>query len=427
MKGKFIFESFQEYVENVIEKVEAGTMNESEAVANLTAASSQIVGDLGLRGQSEDRVENFFDELSKYTGDLPPMANRINEDIKETFDRLTQKDKGVEISKNPAISSFRRTSVRGRYKYLFSNGVVAEGNPRVRNKDLARPSSRNNEENKIDLYLLLASVNAYNIQAFSRNVRDAANSNSFLITTDRAARQYGGETPKLSYLWLEDADSRALRFIEREAERQGRPEVGTISFIVPLYSVKAFAPKAGNNIDETAVTTVIQPGGTSVEVVDKPHNSSGTDFFAENDVVISEEGLLALKALISQYNEIKTIKVNGSASSKPTSRAGGNEQLAKDRRSAGIEALEKLKADGAEQLKSANIEEGTATVQDGNPSESDASFQQVSFTISGMAKASQINDEEPETITKIENIKADAVSFWQYTMSVGVEGEVENV
>lgn len=425
MKGKFIFESFQEYVENVLEKVEAGTMNESEAVANLTAASSQIVGDLGLRGQSEDRVENFFDELSKYTGDLPPMANRINEDIKETFDRLTQKDKGVEISKNPAISSFRRTSVRGRYRYVFSNGVVAEGNPRVSNKDLDG-TQRINRENPIPLFHLLASVNAYNIQAFSRNVRDAANSNSFLIT-DRAARQYGGETPKLSYLWLEDADSRALRFSEREAERQERPEVGTISFIVPLYSVKSFAPKAGNNIDETAVTTVIQPGGTSVEVVDKPHNSSGTDFFAENDVVISEDGLLALKALISQYNEIKTIKVNGSASSKPTSRAGGNEQLAKDRRSAGIEALEKLKADGAEQLKSANIEEGTATVQDGNPSESDASFQQVSFTISGMAKASQINDTEPETITKIENIKADAVSFWQYTMSVGVEGGVENV
>jgi len=425
MKGKFIFESFQEYVENVLEKVEAGTMNEAEAIANLTAASSQIVGDLGLRGQSKGRAENFFDELSKYTGDLPAMAKRINEDIKKTFDRLTQKDKGVEISKNAVISRFSRTSVTGRYRYLFSNGVVAEGNPKMKNGDLDG-SLRNNKENPIPLFHLLASVNAYNIMAFSRNVSNAANSNSFLIT-DRAARQYGGETPKLSYLWLEDADSRALRFSEKEAERQGKPEVGTISFSVPLYSVKQFAPKSGNNVDETSVTTVIKPGGTSVEVVDKPHNSSGTDFFAENDVVVSGEGLLALKALISQYNEIKTIKVNGSASSKPTSRAGGNEQLAKDRRSAGIKALEELKTAGAEQLKSAKIVEGTAIVQDGDPSESDASFQQVSFTISGMAKSSQINDKEPETITKIENIKADAVSFWQYTMSVGVEGGVENV
>jgi len=425
MKGKFIFESFQEYVENVLEKVEAGTMNEAEAVANLTAASSQIVGDLGLKGQGKGRAEGFFDDLSKYTGDLPAMAKRINEDIKKTFDRLTQKNKGVEISKNAVISGFSRTSVAGRYKYLFSNGVVAEGNPKVNNGDLDG-SLRNNRENEINLFYLLASVNAYNIHTFSRNVSNAANSNSFLIT-DRAARQYGGETPKLSYLWLEDADSRALRFSEKEAERQGKPEVGTISFSVPLYSVKQFAPKAGNNVDETSVTTVIKPGGTSVEVVDKPHNSSGTDFFAENDVVVSGEGLLALKALISQYNEIKTIKVNGSASSKPTSRAGGNEQLAKDRRSAGIKALEELKTAGAEQLKSAKIVEGTATVQDGDPSESDASFQQVSFTISGMAKSSQINDTEPETITKIENIKADAVSFWQYTMSVGVEGGVENV
>ena len=157
MNGKFVFESFQEYIEKVLNEVETGTINEVEAVANLTAASSQVVGDLGLKGTSKGIAESFFDDLSKYVGDLPALAKRINRDIKDTFDLLTNKEKGVDIQP-PTYSAFKKESISGIYRYLYSNSVVAEGNPRLAAATGDLTGAREDKQNVTDLYSLLGAV-----------------------------------------------------------------------------------------------------------------------------------------------------------------------------------------------------------------------------------------------------------------------------
>jgi hypothetical protein len=202
-------------------------------------------------------------------------------------------------------------------------------------------------------------------------------------------------------------------------------KAGEIVFVCPLYTLGIFQPGAGEPILEEMVEEVIKPAGTSIEVVEKKHSSEGVDFFAENEVKISEAGMKALKAMISQYNNITKITVNGAASSKPTSRAGGNEQLAKDRRKAGIDALNALKK-SAPQLKNAEILEGSAEVQQGTKEESDPKMQQVSFIVSGTAKKAEVVDNKEVKITKIENIKGDNIRLWKNSLTVAVNGWGKN-
>jgi predicted Zn-dependent protease len=144
------------------------------------------------------------------------------------------------------------------------------------------------------------------------------------------------------------------------------------------------------------------------------------DFFEENAVKISAAGMGAIKAMLSEYNAIDKIVVNGGASSKPTSRAGGNEQLAKDRRAAGMKALEDLKK-SVPQLKNAQIVEGTAKVQS-EAEESDPKMQQVSFMVSGSSKASEIVNSEAVTITTIDKKMGDQVRLWKNEMIVAING-----
>jgi len=154
------------------------------------------------------------------------------------------------------------------------------------------------------------------------------------------------------------------------------------------------------------------PTELTVEVTDKPYNSSGVDFFEENDVAIGEDGMAALRSILSEFHSISKVVVNGGASSKPTSRAGGNEKLAKDRMAAGVAALNQMKKDGVTQLDKATISAGTATVQAAAPSESDPKNQQVSFIISGtIRKIAETTDKTPVTIQKVDVKTAQKVTF----------------
>jgi hypothetical protein len=190
----------------------------------------------------------------------------------------------------------------------------------------------------------------------------------------------------------------------------------------------AGSPKKGGGepIERDYFTEVIKPGGTEIAIKEKPYNSSGVDFFEENDVVISASGLSALKAMVSEFNKITEIKVNGSASSKPTSREGGNQQLAEDRRAAGIKELEDLKAAGVAQLKDAVILPGTATVQNDAPKDSDPAMQQVSFIVSGNARKSEVVDKAPVTITKVEDRKADKFFLQPIDFRADYYGNITN-
>ena len=226
-----------------------------------------------------------------------------------------------------------------------------------------------------------------------------------------------------SVLTIEDLDVNTINVTNNSSKNffTMDEETGELVISCPLYSVAIFQPGAGEPIIEEMIEEVIKPAGTSIEVVDKKHASEGVDFFAENEVKISEAGIKAIKAMLSVYNNVTKITVNGAASSKPTSRAGGNEQLAQDRRKAGFDTLNALKKT-VPQLKNAEILEGSAEVQQGPKEESDPKMQQVSFVVSGTAKKSEVIDNKEVKITKIENIKGDNIRLWQNKLTIGVNG-----
>jgi hypothetical protein len=190
----------------------------------------------------------------------------------------------------------------------------------------------------------------------------------------------------------------------------------------PIYVASKIIPGGGSLVDASIYDEVIQPAGNSVDVTEKEYNSSGTNFFEENGVAVSEEGKKALNAILSKYNSIDKILVNGGASSKPTSRKGGNEQLAKDRQAAGIALLNALKKSGVAQLKAAAVTLGTAKVQDA-AQESDPKNQQVSFVISGKIKSTEVVENKPITIEQVEKMRADAVKFTEYKFNILVDAD----
>ncbi|NBX71338.1 hypothetical protein EBQ91_00280, partial [bacterium] len=193
----------------------------------------------------------------------------------------------------------------------------------------------------------------------------------------------------------------------------GQSPSGEYGFAFPVYTIGGISDD-GNELSKDIYEEVLPPDPTelTVEVTDKPYNSSGVDFFEENDVTIGEDGMASLRSILSEFHSISKVVVNGGASSKPTSRAGGNEKLAKDRMAAGVAALNQMKKDGVAQLNAATIVAGTATVQAGAPSESDPKNQQVSFIISGtIRKIAETTDKTPVTIQKVDVKTAQKVTF----------------
>ena len=189
----------------------------------------------------------------------------------------------------------------------------------------------------------------------------------------------------------------------------------------PIYTAKRIIKGGGELLGTETYEEVIKPAGNDTLVTDKPYNSSGVDFFAENAVVIGEDGVAALKSIISEFNTITTIKVNGGASNKSTtykSKSGeGNQALAKDRQAAGIKALEDLQKAGVEQLKETKIEAGEAKVQDA-AEESDPKNQQVSFIVSGMIKNVSGTDNKEIIIKKVKDLRADGLILSKYLFQV---------
>ena len=89
---------------------------------------------------------------------------------------------------------------------------------------------------------------------------------------------------------------------------------------------------------------------------------------------------------------------------------------------AGITELNALKKSGVAQLANTKIEAGKAEVQP-EGEKSDAKKQQVSFIISGMIKSTQVVPKEAVVIKNTELLKADSVSFTQYTFQVNLNEE----
>ena len=407
MKNKHVFESFQDFVEQIFEKRSSGLITEEEARASLSAAANKMIGSLELNASAKTLVETYFEKLETYLTGNDELAGKINDSVTSAFEIFNNEQKGISVD-NAGASSFTKSSYNiAPYKWLINGEVEARGIPDAK-KD---PMTVTDTTQRIRLYDLLGLVNAYNLTTFSRNVKMASESKK-----EKDIPKYQGDAPVNPYLYLVDGSTgkRTIEFITNPAAQDASKR-----FVFSLYALNSDPTKGGgNNIEKDYFTEVIKPGGTEIAVKEKPYNSSGVDFFEENDVVISASGLSALKAMVSEFNKITEIKVNGSASSKPTSREGGNQQLAEDRRAAGIKALEDLKAAGVAQLKDAKILPGTATVQKDAPKDSDPAMQQVSFIVSGNARKSEVVDAAPITITKVEETKADSFVLRTYDVYV---------
>ncbi len=424
-KNKFVFESFQDFVENILEKVSTGQINEEEGFQSLVSLANKIVGDLKLKGEGKTMATEFFSEMSKYLGQLPKnVADKAISAFAEDVNDFAMSITDIEdytASKpvlNTARTGWKREYVPGTYKYSYAGSVIAANAPTFDADGIVRSTLL--EEGPINLYELLGAINADNLRILY----------AFLFNTALGKSKYKVAIESLSgkYNMIDDLDVNTIDVNGIEAKSilgDMDEKAGEIVFVCPLYTLGIFQPGAGEPILEEMVEEVIKPAGTSIEVVEKKHSSEGVDFFAENEVKISEAGMKALKAMISQYNNITKITVNGAASSKPTSRAGGNEQLAKDRRKAGIDALNALKK-SAPQLKNAEILEGSAEVQQGTKEESDPKMQQVSFIVSGTAKKAEVVDNKEVKITKIENIKGDNIRLWKNSLTVAVNGWGKN-
>jgi len=426
-----VFESFDQFVQFVYEAVQ---LNEAESESYAGKLAGILSGGMKLKGEDKTKSDALVsDYLNKYYASSVEggkiIVDSVIEDLADAFDSLNNE----KISTKQG--SVTRILVPTTFKYLTDGVVKAEGHPVSDLKSIEGGSAIGplvNDVERLPLGLLLAAVNAHNFQAFATLVRQAAKEKNGdkLINYGDEANMKGFEQ------WTEGA-SNDMRFIQIDDKSLSGDTIqftkystiGTAAgygWQFPIYVASTIIPGGGNNIDSSIYDEVIQPAGNSVEVTEKEYNSSGTNFFEENDVVVSEEGKKALNAILSQYNSIDKILVNGGASSKPTSRKGGNEQLAKDRQAAGMNLLNALKKSGVAQLKSTEISAGTAKVQDAAPSESDPKNQQVSFVISGKIKSTEVVENKPVIIEQVEKMKADAVKFAKYTFSILVTAEPNN-
>ncbi len=414
-KNKFVFESFQDFVENILEKVSTGQINEEEAASMFVAEANLIIGDLGIKGEGKTACNDFFAQLTKQTSgtdkDSIYIAKEIKAELENAFDTLNEAQGGSEIVKTK--SGWKRDYVGGTYEYAFAGAAYFDNLDMIDPKE-ANDGTFNSDTKYRSINKVLGAINWLNIRNF----------NVFPFPKDRPSMKDLRKDPiKKELVTIKDLSGKTIETVIELVPQQVADKDETeyqVIFTIPLYSVAIFNAGKGEPLDETATTEVIKPAGTSIKITDKLHASTGMDFFEENAVKISAAGMGAIKAMLSEYNTIDKIVVNGGASSKPTSRAGGNEQLAKDRRAAGMKALEDLKKN-VPQLKNAQIVEGTAKVQS-QAEESDPKMQQVSFMVSGSSKASEIVNNEAVTITTIDKKMGDQVRLWKNEMVVAIKG-----
>ena len=426
-----VFESFDQFVQFVYEAVQ---LNEAESESYAGKLAGILSGGMKLKGDDKTKSDILVaDYLNKYYASSVEggklMVDSVIEDLEEAFNSLNNE----KISTKQG--SVTRILVPTTFKYLTDGVVKAEGHPVSDLKDIENGSAIGplvNDVETLPLGLLLAAVNAHNFEAFATLVRQAAKEKNGdkLINYGDEANMKGFEQ------WTEGA-SNDMRFIQIDDKSLSGDTIQFTKYTTigtaagygwqfPIYVASTIIPGGGNNIDSSVYDEVIQPAGNSVEVTEKEYNSSGIDFFEENAVEISEAGKKALNSILSQYNSIDKIVVKGGASSKPTSRKGGNEQLAKDRQAAGISLLNALKKSGVAQLKATAVTAGEAKVQDAAASESDPKNQQVSFIISGKIKSTEVVENKPVIIEQVEKMKADGVKFAKYTFSILVTAEPNN-
>lgn len=468
-----VFESFTAFVNNLYEMESQypgffDSLNEGDTTyANPLLAL--LKGTMKLTGQSPKEVDalitgTFNKIFTDSIGGKPLMVGTdgkkeislVIESLKEGFD-LLRNSAGLATVPGSVVSSV----VEPAYGYLRLGNISG--------KDL--PSLDGTTSNGIDdassdpsLAMFLATINAHNLFALYNNITSAGNNRAYLNAGSEAnfaqfdkmvksqsykentfleidATSLAGELITLkpyvsTYVKIDAAkikdESKEAKAKREKEEKEKLAELNKVKYgwQFPLYGIPdlpdgkpAITPLGGELVDSSYYDKVIEPAGNDVPVEDQEYSAPPeSTFFPADGVIISKTGIQALNLILSEFNSIKTIKVNGGASSRPTSRAGGNEQLAKDRMAAGIAQLNLLKKNKVKQLENAVISEGIASVQaSGGPS--DPKKQQVTFTISGMIRTIKVTPKKEVTIPTMETLNADSVKFTKYIFQLNLNKE----
>ena len=437
--NKPVFESFNEFIKFIYE---ADQLNEGETTGYAGKLAGILTGGMKLKGQNKENTETLVTEyLNKYYNASVPgtkdIADTLIQDLSDAFETLNNT---TLIRTTSGVVS--KTILPTTFEYLTDGVVKAEGHANLEttyeyvgyeNNTLKAGlignytiGDRVDETQTLPLAYLLAAVNAHNFNAFTELVYMATEQKEGDIMVN-----YGDKANLKGYLkwsgestgfFQMDPKSLAGNIIQFTYYTPKGTAPGW-GWQFPIYVASKISFGGGSLVDASIYDEVIQPAGNSVEVSEKRYDAPPeAKFFAANDVTISDDGKASLNAILSTFNSIDKILVNGGASSSPTNREGGNEKLAKDRQAAGIALLNALKKSGVIQLAAAVIEGGTAKVQDA-AEKSDPTNQQVSFLISGKIKSTEVVETKPVIIQNVETIKGDAVEFTEYVFNIMVDAE----
>ena len=390
-------------------------------------------GGLGLPKSSQDIFKNIIDSLDslEFTSAQAENLKNAGETIK---DYLNSEEEGVSIKQKEITPDFILTT-EYEYQWLKQGTVGAKGLPSIDSDGSVSVvwTSRQMTDQTITLNELLRSIFEYNIGLISYII---ARDKKTIKRMSNFGKKAKNKKDYLKFLTIneESLKTSVIQVVQYKDEKPGFDPTGEYGFAFPIYTVQNIDKEGGLELSKDDYIEVLPPSPTekTVEVKDVPYFAPPeTNFFGENEVgvkgddgknYLTEDGKAALSALLSEFNSISKIVVNGGASSKATSRAGGNEKLAKDRMETGINTLNQLKKDGVEQLKGAQILPGKAEVQSGSASESDPKNQQVSFVVSGLIRKTEVKEnKEPIIIKKVDVRKADKVTFKRNTLYVSYD------
>jgi hypothetical protein len=397
--------SFSEFVNEAYRIINESGGSEG----SIDALKKLLGGGLGLDSSSQNTLVKVIDRINS----LSP-SDKYAEEAKEFSENITSflnsSEKGIKI-KQKGLSV--EQVVQNRFGWLTNGTIRVKGTPSLVDDGSLSSGVEDSTDKPYPLSEVIKGLFLYNLGVLNSQAGKGTNE---LKKTSNYGKKAKNKKDYLKFLTIDEdsLNTDVIQIVQYSEETLSNDPVGEYGFAFPIYTIDNIAKGSGKELSKDTYIEVIPPtpNESIEEVKDLAYNSSAMDFFEENKVVIGEEGKAALNSILSEFHSISKIIVNGGASSKPTSRAGGNEALAKDRMKAGISMLNQLKKDGVAQLKGANILEGKAVVQSGAPTESDPKMQQVSFIISGSIRKIDNKGEAKEiTIKRVDTKKADKVRF----------------
>jgi hypothetical protein len=424
-----VFESFGAFVDTLNLAIFEDVAPEGGNVDDL----NQTIATVLPEGEARKSLQDIVNLLNGYM--TPKSAEKIVKRGKGIEEKASLSDKGVKIK-----GLLYGNANQGTYKYLKDGYVKAKNYPSYSKSEgdiTATGSTVGDTVKSIPLRDLLRTIFEYNITIVNDALYNIDGDAKKDKENAKVIEPYSLGGPESVYKegkFTEEVNKPLV--ISKESFGKTVLEVVTLdtfplknygdyyyTLCLPMYYVNTggIVPGGGQPAGVDSYIDVVPPTSSSKPEETYTFSSAdygdevGKGFFGNNDTTISAEGMAEIRSLISKFNKISKIEISGSASNLSTTREGGNQKLAEDRRAAGITAIEAIQEEkGAEQIVGAEVVEGTATVQPGGEA-ANPKMRNVTFKVTGELKSSEptptATEDKPATITKISEKKFDSVAI----------------